>query len=304
MGERPGGDILQGFIDVKVPQNMITALKRALVLFGRNDPLLLSGATAFFTAFAISPIIIILMNTLTLYFEKDNIRPQLFRKIASAFGPQTADDIQTIVDNIRLLESNIWVTVISTIFFIFVATTLISVVRSAIHRIWNIHQHEKRKFKTRIKERVISIAIILLMGVLFLVSLMMDTAVAVFREYLQDFRPTVHIAIIRILNIVFSIVVVTSWFTILFKVLPEAKVPWKVALAGGLVTGVLFNTGKFVLGKILIYGRIATIFGASTSIALLLLFIFYSSLILYFGTAFTFEYGKSTGSAISSNGNR
>lgn len=289
---------------MKVPKHLITALKRAIVLYGRNDPLLLSGATAFFTAFAISPIIIILMNALTIYFEKDNIRPQMFQKIASTFGTQTANDIQTIVDNIRLLESNIWITVISTIFFIFVATTLLSVVRSAIHRIWNIHQHEKRKLKTRLKERVIGVAIILLMGVLFLVSIVMDTAIAVFREYLQDFRPMVHFAIIRILNIIFSIVVVTSWFTILFKILPEAKVSWKVALAGGLVTGVLFNIGKFVLGKILIYGRIATIFGASTSIALLLLFIFYSSLILYFGTAFTFEYGKSMGRHISANGNR
>ncbi len=285
---------------MSVLRNTTIALKRAFALFGRNDPLMLSGATAFFTAFAISPIIIILMNALTLYFETENIRPQLFDKIASVFGKRTATDIQTIVDNIRLLESNIWITVISTVFFIFVATTLVSVVRNAIHRIWNIHQHGKKQLKTRLKERVIGIVIILLMGVLFLVSLVMDTSIAVFREYLQHLETTVHIAIIRVVNILFSIIVVTSWFTILFKMLPEAKVMWKVAFAGGLLTGILFNIGKFILGKILIYGRIVTIFGASTSIALLLLFIFYSSFILYFGSAFTFEYGKASGNIISS----
>src|SRR5687768_7401103 len=120
-------------------RNSLTALKASFSLFGRHDPLMLSGATAFFTAFAISPIIIILMNAFTLYFERDNIRPQLFRKIETVFGGQTTQDIQAIVDNMRLLESNIWITIISSVFFIFIATTLLSVVRNAIHRIWDIN---------------------------------------------------------------------------------------------------------------------------------------------------------------------
>lgn len=253
---------------------------------------MLSGATAFFTTFAISPIIIILMNALTLYFERENIRPQLFLKIESVFGRQTSNDIQSIVDNIRTLESNLWLTLISTVFFIFIATTLLNVVRNAIHRIWNVNRTITRKFLAGLRERLISIIMILLMGVLFLIALLMDTYIAMFRDYLHELIPGVHVALIRIVNIVFSIAVVTAWFTLVFKMLPEAQIKWRIALAGGLVTGILFSLGKFVLGKILIYGRVAAIFGASTSIALLLLFIFYSSLILYYGTAFTFEYGN------------
>lgn len=259
---------------------------------------MLSAATAFFTTFAISPIIIILMNALSLYFEKENIRPQLFDKIASAFGQQTADDIQSIVDNLRSLESNIWITLLSSVFFIFIATTLLSVVRNAIHKIWNVNQSPERKLRHRIKGRLIGVVMILLMGILFVIALMMDTAIAVFRNYLDELLPGVHVGILRILNIIFSIVVVTVWFTLVFKMLSAAKVRWKVAFAGGLLTGILFSLGKFILGKILIHGKIATIFGASTSIALLLLFIFYSSLILYFGTAFTYEYGKASGKPI------
>lgn len=259
---------------------------------------MLSAATAFFTTFSISPIIIILMNALSLYFEKENIRPQLFDKMASVFGQQTANDIQIIVDNMRSMESNIWITILSSVFFIFIATTLLNVVRNAIHKIWNVHQTTKRKFGYRLKERLVGIVMILLMGILFLVALMMDTAIAVFRDYLDELIPDVHVGIIRMLNIVFSIVVVTVWFTLVFKMLTAAKVRWKVAFAGGLLTGILFSIGKFVLGKILIHSKVATIFGASTSIALLLLFIFYSSLILYFGTAFTYEYGKASGKQI------
>ena len=139
---------------------------------------------------------------------------------------------------------------------------------------------------------------ILFIGILFLIALMLDTSVAIFRDYLHEIIPSVDVTVIRIINIIFSIAVVTIWFTMVFKILPEARVQWKVALAGGLLTGILFSFGKFVLGKLLIHARVATIFGASASIALLLLFIFYSSMILYFGTAFTHEYGKATGNPI------
>lgn len=282
----------------KKDRSITFLLKKAYRLLGKNDPLILSAATAFFTTFAISPIIIILVNVLTLYFKKDHIRVQLFEKIASTFGQETAKDIQAIVDNFRQLESNLWVTILSSIFFLFIATTLLGVIRHAIHKIWNIRKKEDRKFGYTIKERFVETTVILLTGILFVIALTMDTGVAVFRDYLHDMIPSVDVTLIRIINIIFSIAVVTAWFTLVFKILPEARVPWKVAFMGGLLTGTLFSIGKFVLGKLLIHGRIATIFGASTSIALLLLFIFYSSLILYFGTAFTHEYAKAHGKPI------
>jgi membrane protein len=283
---------------VKSTGNIFIILKKAYRLLGKNDPLILSAATAFFTAFAISPIIIILVNILTLYFNKESIRPQLFDKIASTFGSETAKEIQSIVDNLRLIESNTWVTVAGSIFFLFVATTLIGVIRHALHKIWNIRKKSEKKIRYNIKERAVEMGMILFIGILFLIALMLDTSVAIFRDYLHEIIPSVGVTVIRIINIIFSIAVVTIWFTMVFKILPEARVQWKVAFAGGLLTGILFSFGKFVLGKLLIHARVATIFGASASIALLLLFIFYSSMILYFGTAFTHEYGKATGNPI------
>lgn len=278
--------------------NFFNLLRRAYRLLGKNDPLILSAATAFFTTFAISPIIIILVNVLTLYFNKENIRPQLFEKIASTFGQETAKDIQSIVDNFRVLESSLWITSLSSVFFLFIATTLLGVIRHAIHKIWNIRKKTDRKLGYSIKERFVETCVIMITGVLFVIALTLDTGVAVFRNYLHEIIPSVDVTLIRIVNIIFSIAVVTAWFTLVFKILPEARVQWKVAFMGGLLTGVLFSIGKFVLGKLLIHGRIATIFGASTSIALLLLFIFYSSLILYFGTAFTHVYAKAHGKPI------
>jgi membrane protein len=119
---------------------------------------------------------------------------------------------------------------------------------------------------------------------------LVDTGLAVSLDYLSSAWPGVAIALIRFLNIVFSIVVVTIWFAIIFKMLPEATVRWEVAFAGGFVTGVFFNIGQFILSKVLIHARLASIFGATTSLAMVLLFIFYCSFILYYGAAFTHEY--------------
>lgn len=273
-------------------------LRSAYRLLRKNDPLTLSAATAFFTTFAISPIIIILVNVLTLYFNRESIRPQLFSKIASIFGQETAMDIELIVNNFRTLESNIWVTFGGSLFFVFVATTLLSVVRRAIHKIWNIRQKSGKELGYGVKERAIETGVILLTGVLFLFALFLDTSVSIFRDYLHELIPQVHTALIRVVNIFFSIVVITLWFTMVFKLLPEARVQWKVAFIGGLFTGVLFSLGKFVMGKFLIHGKMASIFGASASIALVLLFIFYSSFILYFGAAFTHEYARTSNKPI------
>ena len=279
-------------------RKQLQLLRSAYRLLRKNDPLTLSAATAFFTTFAISPIIIILVNVLTLYFNRESIRPQLFNKIASIFGQETAMDIELIVNNFRTLESNIWVTLGGSLFFVFVGTTLLSVVRRAIHKLWNIRQKSGKELGYGLKERAIETGLILLTGGLFLFALFLDTSVSIFRDYLHELIPQVHTALIRMVNIFFSIVVITLWFTMLFKLLPEARVQWKVAFIGGLFTGVLFSLGKFVMGKFLIHGKMASIFGASASIALVLLFIFYSSFILYFGAAFTHEYARASNKPI------
>jgi membrane protein len=129
------------------------------------------------------------------------------------------------------------------------------------------------------------------MGLLFVASILLDTTTAMLHDYIEKIVPSVHMLIVHAVNILFSILVVTSWFTILFKVLPDARTQWRVALCGGILTAVLFNLGKFVLGKLLLYNTVVNIFGASASFALILLFIFYSSLILYYGASFTYVVG-------------
>ena len=141
---------------------------------------------------------------------------------------------------------------------------------------------------------MIGILLILSIGFIFIISLLLDTSVAFLQGYLDQLIPSVDTIVIRTVNIIFSILVVTAWFTILYKILPDAVVHWKVAIVGGLHTAVLFTIGKWILGYLLNYSNMVTIFGTFASVLFILLFIFYSSLILYYGAAFTYGYASAT----------
>lgn len=268
--------------------------RRALGLLRRNDPLILCSSTAFFATFALSPIIILLVNLFSIYFSESKIGYQIFRVIASTFGSETAKDLQAIVANFMELESGWLITLVSSVFFLFVATTLLTVVKQAIHKLWRIRSKPELHLRYFGWERGTAALLILYSGVLLLLSILVDTGLAVSRDYLEVIWPGAAIAAANVLSIAFSVVVVTVWFTLIFKILPEARVRWEVAFVGGFITAILFRIGQFVLGKVLIHARLESIFGAMTSLALILLFIFYCSFILYFGAAFTHEYAVKT----------
>jgi membrane protein len=278
---------------MKISLKQIAAVLRdAFILLRRNDALILASSTAFFATFSLSPIIVILVNVLGVYFRSEEIRQQLFDKLQTTLGRQTTAEIEKIVNNFMAFEGNWWVTIVSFIFLLFVATTLLGIVRKSIHQLWHIRRKAAVKLKYNVKERLIGLGLLAFTGLLFIVSLMLDTSLAIFRDYLQEFIPGINPLFIRVANMLVSIAIVTAWFTMLFKILPEARLHWKVAFTGGVVTGLLFSLGKFILARLLIGSNLNTIFGASASIALLLLFIFYSAMIMYYGAAFTYSFGK------------
>jgi len=267
-------------------------LKDAFLLLNRSEPLILASATAFFTVFSLTPILVILLNVLSILFRNNKITGALFQPIKKVFGPETSDQIRSIVDNVKSLGGEWYITVAGFIFLLFVATNLLSIIKKAINRVWRIRKNTSRKIRYSLRERSIEVLLLLSMGFVFIISLLLDASVAFLEGYLHELIPGVDTILIRTVNIIFSISVVTAWFTILYKILPDAIVHWKVALVGGLLTAVLFTMGKWILGELLNYSKMVTVFGAFASVFFILLFIFYSSLILYYGAAFTYCYAS------------
>ena len=140
----------------------------------------------------------------------------------------------------------------------------------------------------KLKSRAIALGIILLTGILFLLSIFTDSAVLLLRDYLQEFLPIGYVFLILILSKILTLTFITLWFITLFRYLTDARVHWKALSIGALITGVFFMIGKFGLEKFLVNSNIGDVFETSASIVLVLLFIFYSSMIIYFGAALTF----------------
>jgi len=271
---------------------------RAFNLLKKNDPLILASSTAFFTTFSLSPILIILVNLLSLYFSDRLISNALFEKLQDTFGKESAAQIENIVRNIGATQSSWGITILGFIFLFFIASTLMTVSNNSINSLWKV----KRKghiWKSDFVERLKGGTLILLIGFLLIASLLLDASLSVINNYFKELIPAFQTKVIIGLNFVFSLTVVTAFFTVLLKLLPDAKVHWKVAFGGGLVTALLFQIGKIILGRLLLHGTVATIFGASASFALILLFIFYTSLIFYFGASFTYVYANAIKKPIS-----
>jgi membrane protein len=275
-------------IDHKNPVGVfLSLLKKSFEELSKNDPLRMAGATAFFTTFALPPIMIILIQALGLIFDPDQVSRQLFSNLAHIIGKEGVNQILNTLKAFSRLAENFWITIGGFIFLLFVATTLFKVIKGSLNQLWKIRSIGKRSFYQIIISRFNAIVVIIFAGVLFSIGLFIEAVQAFLGHYIFTISPVFALYFNHFINYILSIGIVTLWFAILFRYLPDARSEWRTVLAGGFVTSILFNTGKFMLRFLLSYNNLNTIFGASASIVLLLLFVFYSSLILYFGAAFT-----------------
>ncbi|WP_233165908.1 YihY/virulence factor BrkB family protein [Pedobacter sp. ASV12] len=258
----------------------------AFKLFRKNDPLRLAGATAFFANFALPPILLILIRLFGFFVDRKLLARQIFERLASILDDSSTDQIRQTLRNIRGIDHNWWATILSFVFFIFVATTLFNVIKNSMDQIWKIGVNEKIGIMFNLKLRARSMVIILLAGILFFVGLLTDSVQAFIGTYINTAAPTFGKIFLSILNQALFVVIVTAWFTVLFRFLTNGRPSWKASIRGGILTGILFTLGKFILRIMLPLSNIGNVYGASGSIVLIMLFVFYSSFIFYFGACF------------------
>ncbi len=265
-------------------------LRKAFGELKANDPLRLAAATAFFTTFALPPILIIMVQVFGMLFRIENISDQFFERIASIIGSESSTTIKRTFLGFKSKAENWWITIGGFVFLMFVATTLFRVIKDSLNQLWHIKQDNKVAIKVKLQNRAMGMTVILLAGILFIAGTMAEGVQVLLGDYINEFSPNTATVMNNVINKTISVLIVTTWFTVLFKLLPDANPTWKVVLVGGFFTGILFTIGKILIPKFLPFGELASIFGTSASIVLLLLFVFYSSFILYYGACFTKVY--------------
>lgn len=247
----------------------------------------LAGATAFFTTFALPPILLIMIQILSLLFNQRAVSRELFMQLGGIIGK---DSVMQLIDTLRAfrgIASNLPIAIGGFIFLLFVATTLFKVIQSSLNQLWMIRITGIRKIKIALVSRIKSILVIFFTGLLFMASVIAESFTTFFGNQLKELLPVMSFYLNSTIATLLSITIVWVWFSLLFRYLPDGKPTWKIAFTGGLLTSILFTIGKVILKWLLPNSNIGVVYGASASIVLLLLFVFYASLIFYFGAAFT-----------------
>lgn len=274
-------------------------LKTTFKEFIDDNVVKLSASLAYYTVFAIGPLIMVIISLTGLFFDKEDITARLYYQIQLLVGKTGAEQIFSIVNNIQSQNSD--ATLFSTIsiaILIFSATTVFADIQDSINYIWSIRAKPKKGWLKYIQNRLLSFSIIIGLGFLLMVSLLVNTVTDALTDRLQRLFSEDMVDVFRIVNALILYVIVSLLFGVIYRVLPDAKIKWHDAMRGAWFTGALFLLGKFLIGYYLGSSTIGTTYGAAASVVIILSWVYYTSIILYFGAEFTKVYALKLGGGI------
>jgi membrane protein len=225
----------------------------------------------------------------------------IFGQIKDLVGSSAAAQIQEILRNASLSGKGPVTGIIGVITLLIGATTVFAEIQDTINTIWRLKPKPKKGWLKMLLDRLLSFSIVVSIGFLLLVSLIITGLVEALSNRLLNIFPDVALLLIYIFNLLITFGVVTLLFAIIFKVLPDAKIKWRDVITGAMVTAVLFMIGKFGITFYISSSNVSTAYGTAGSFVILLVWIYYSSIILYFGAEFTKAYAATYGGLIQPN---
>jgi membrane protein len=261
-----------------------------------------SAALAYYTVFALAPMLVVIITIVQFFYGAEAITGNLYPQIASLVGPQAGSQIQEMIKNAAISNSSTISTIFSVIILILTATGVFSEIQDSINNIWHLKAKPKKNGLMRmVMNRLLSFSMVVGLGFILLVSLVVNAAVEALMDRLQSMFPNVTVYISYAVNLVVTFAVTTLLFAVIFKVLPDAKIRWKNVFIGAVVTAILFMLGKFGITLYLGASDIGSTYGAAGSIIIILVWVYYSSMILYFGAILTRVYAQCSGHKIYPN---
>jgi membrane protein len=283
---------------MKVAISLLHLFKTAFTEWMEDNTFRLAASLAFYTIFSIAPILLISVEIAGFIFSRGAARQQLIMQVEELAGVQGGQAVAQILDSVGVWEGN-WIAVAIGIGTILVGSTVVfAELQSALNQIWDVMPDPKRSaFRSLIRTRVRSFAVVLSVGFLLLVSLVVSAALAAAHNYLAEALPVTP-WLWQIFNFLISLAITTLLFAMIYKYLPDVQITWSDVGIGALVTAILFNLGKSLIGLYLGQTAVASVYGAAGSFVVFLFWIYYSALISFFGAEFTQVYARRYGSKI------
>jgi len=273
-------------------------LKKTVVSFFQEDSFTYASSIAYYTIFSMPAILIIAISVGAAFYERNIVQDELLNQVSRLAGPESAKAIEGILLNAVIDATSTWAKVIGIVTLVFSATTVFISLQTSLNKIWRIKPKPQRGLVKYIVNRLLSLAMVISIGFVLLVSLLADTILVVFQNMLLRVMEGITLYIIAGVNFIISFAFIAFIFGLMFKVMPDAKIKWKDVWFGSLVTAGLFTLGKYLIGLYLGNSSFNSAYGAAGSLVIILVWVYYSTVIFLFGAELTYVYARESGSEI------
>ena len=261
----------------------------------------LAAALAYYTIFSLAPLLVIAIAVAGFLWQRDAVQQAVISQIGGLVGAQGQTFIASLLDSASHPAQGIAATIVGIVTLLFGALGAFNELHNALNTVWDVEEEKVQGLWNSVKklviQRFLSFAMILGIGFLLLVSLVVSAGLTALGTWLGGLLPFQDL-ILQVINLVISILFLTLLFALIFKFLPDAEIAWRDVWVGAFFTAVLFSIGKTLIGLYLGSTAVGTSFGAAGSLVILLLWIYYSAQILFFGAEFTQVYADRLGSRI------
>lgn len=261
-----------------------------------NDRCLkLSASLAYYTIFSLAPLLVLVMSLISIFYGQEAIQGRIFSQINGLVGNEAALQIQEMIKNVGLSGKTNTALIFGIVTLLIGATSIFVEIQDSVNIIWRVKPKPKRGWLKLIKDRLLSSSLVVTLGFLLLVSLLVNGLVLAMSNQLTRYLPDIGVYIVSIFNFLLSTGVITVLFAIIFKVLPDAKIAWKDVRLGSVFTALLFMLGQYLIGLYIETTGTSSTYGAAGSLIVILLWVYYTAAILYFGAEFTLAYANHFG---------
>jgi len=271
--------------------------------FSNDNAMKMSASLAYYTIFSIAPLLLIVIWLVGFFYGEilageQDAQSEVFEEFATIFGAATAAQIQQIIQNISLSnKSGIGIAVgIGTL--VIGSTTIFTEIQDSLNRIWGVRPKPKKGWLKMLLNRAISFSMVLGLGFLLIVSLIANGIIVALSSQITRFFPEISVYVVEWVNVGLTFIVITSLFAFIFRFLPDARMRFRDVAGGAIFTAALFMLGRYLISLYMQYSAPASAYGAAGALIILLLWVYYSAAILYFGAEFTKVYALRYGRGV------
>ncbi len=261
--------------------NVWKFIKQVFSSWSEDNVASMAAALAYYTLFALTPLLIIAISLSGLFLGPEAARGQIVDQISGLVGHETGKQIQQMIESANKPVTALFAQVLGLVMLIFGASGVFGEIQGGLNKIWGVKTNRKENWLALVKHRFLSFSMVLVVAFLLLISLLINVALTAFSDYANLYFSVDKFVLL--LSFVFSFLITTLLFALFFKILPDAKIKWTDVWVGAFITSLLFSLGKFILGFYLYHTDVASVFGAAGSLVMLLLWVYYASQIFFIG---------------------